>query len=125
MGLKIKGNEMKIRILGNSIRVRLTKSEVRALWEQGQIEEITAFTTNTLVYCVKQHGLAELQVDFKDNQIILLIPQLMADALYNTQKVGFENNLGPVSILIEKDFACLDRKAEDQSDHYPNPLSNL
>jgi len=115
---------MKIRILGNSIRVRLTISEVQTLWNHGQIEDHTPFTTTTLSFVVKQHDLSKLLVDFKENRITLLIPQSMADELYNTQKVGFEDSSGPVSILIEKDFVCLDRPVEDQRDNYPNPLLN-
>jgi hypothetical protein len=37
--------------------------------------------------------------------------------------VGFDDKNGPVQLLVEKDFTCLDNVEEDQSDNYPNPLA--
>nr|WP_209444233.1 hypothetical protein [Pedobacter borealis] len=52
------------------------------------------------------------------------MPEKMVEELVNTDKVGFSNLSGPVSLLIEKDFTCLDNVEEDQSDNYPNPHLN-
>ena len=30
---------------------------------------------------------------------------------------------GKLSILVEKDFACIDRSAEENADTFPNPLA--
>nr|WP_262492994.1 hypothetical protein [Mucilaginibacter paludis] len=38
-----------------------------------------------------------------------------------TDNVDFNTNDGKLYLLIEKDFACLDHVAGDQSDNYPNP----
>ncbi|SEA22684.1 hypothetical protein SAMN05192529_11112 [Arachidicoccus rhizosphaerae] len=112
---------MKIRILDNSIRIRLTKSEVICLYEQGSISSSTAFASGTLLYRVDRYEGRSLKVDFRDAQLTIQVPAAMTLALYNTDQVGFEDKTGTVSILIEKDFVCLDNKTEDQSDHYPNP----
>ncbi|ANH80518.1 hypothetical protein A8C56_05495 [Niabella ginsenosidivorans] len=112
---------MKIRIKGNSLRYRLTRSEVAKLWEEGFLEERTAFTGNALVYAIEAVSSDQLSADFNANRLVLHIPKQMADALYNTDKVGFEDQSGTVSLLVEKDFVCIDNTEEDQSDNYPNP----
>lgn len=112
---------MKIRILANTLRIRLTRSEVSRLVKEGQVTETTSFPTIPLIYAVRQYEGHALTVDYADHQITLNIPISMAEALHNTQQVGFEDNTGPVSILIEKDFVCLDNPREDQHDQYPNP----
>ena len=45
----------------------------------------------------------------------------MIDEWLTTERVTFADESGTVSILLEKDFACLDNTDEDQSDNYPNP----
>jgi len=112
---------MKIRILNNTIRYRLTRSEVTTLGETGMIEAQTSFTGNSLHYAIEQYSEQQLRVTFKANRITLYMPKQMIDELQNSSQVGFEDTTGPVSILIEKDFVCLDNRAEDQSDNYPNP----
>jgi hypothetical protein len=116
---------MKIRIKGNSVRYRLTRSEVTRLWEKGFIEDQTTFFTKTLRYYIEVTASDELKADFTlDDSIILYLPQKMIDAMQHTEIVGFDNQHGPVSLLIEKDFVCIDNTTEDQSDNYPNPSLN-
>ena len=113
---------MKIRFKGNSVRYRLTKSEVAKLWSAGFLEERTAFAGKTLIYAVVTTNDNKLLVDYIADRIVLSMPGTMIDELNNTGKVGFEDSSGPVSLLIEKDFVCIDKVEEDQSDNYPNPL---
>lgn len=112
---------MKIRIRDNSIRYRLTKSEVNQLWSEGGITAQTSFPGTTLHYAIERCETEQLHVDFKNSRITLYMSKAMIDALYHTDKVGFEDKSGPVGLLIEKDFVCLDNTSEDQSDNYPNP----
>lgn len=112
---------MKIRIKGNSIRYRLTKSEVEKLWKEGCLEEQTGFADNTFVYAIETGSDNKLSAGFNDGKIVLHVPRQMIDDLYNTDKVGFDDRSGTVSLLIEKDFACIDNTDEDQSDNYDNP----
>jgi|SRR5690606_22576273 len=114
---------MKLRIKGNSLRYRLTKSEVARLWLEGALEERAAFSGNTLVYAIVRVESDVLTADFVKNRIVLHMPKTMIDELYHTDQVGFDNDAGPVRLLVEKDFVCLDNTEEDQSDHYPNPSS--
>lgn len=116
-----KTQKMKIRIKDNSLRYRLTQSEVTELYEKGSLEEHTEFASSTLVYAIESINDNKLSSDFRNNKIILFMPKAMIDELYNTDKVGFEDKSGTVSLLVEKDFACIDNIEEDQSDNYPNP----
>ncbi|MNV73382.1 hypothetical protein D3C71_1665280 [compost metagenome] len=115
---------MKIRIKGNSLRYRLTKSDVATLGMTGFLSERSEFVGKTFEYAIIATSDVKLTADFIDNRIVLNIPGKMVEELVNTEKVGFSDLTGPVSLLIEKDFACLDKVEEDQSDNFPNPHLN-
>lgn len=113
---------MKIRIRGNSLRYRLTKSEVARFAESGYIEESTGFELQPLVYALQHTAKDQLWTNFENNKITVYMPEAMAAEWVTTERIGFENSQSPITLLIEKDFTCLDNVAEDQSDNYPNPL---
>lgn len=115
---------MKIRIKGNSLRYRLTKSDVAKLGSEGFLEESTEFAGKTLVYAIETIQGDSLMADYIGDRIVLSMPKPMIDELNDTDRVGFDDRNGPVSLLIEKDFTCLDNVEEDQSDNFPNPLLN-
>ncbi|MDB5134655.1 MAG: hypothetical protein JWP37_1258 [Mucilaginibacter sp.] len=114
---------MKIRIKGNSLRYRLTKSDVNRFAEEGYLQEVTNFGTQSLIYALERSAADDLEATFQDNKITLYMPEKMTYEWSTDEKVGFECNKGDFYLLIEKDFKCLDNVAEDQSDNYPNPLS--
>jgi len=116
---------MKIRIKGNSLRYRLTKSDIEHFSKDGYIEEIICFGNQKLVYALQRYQEDELTANFNDQKIVLSVPAYIANEWTNTDRVGFESSNGPLYLLIEKDFKCLDNVAEDQSDNYPNPLSSI
>ncbi|WP_183556735.1 DUF7009 family protein [Mucilaginibacter sp. SP1R1] len=115
---------MKIRIKGNSLRYRLTKTDVERFSSEGYLEEQTIFGAGLLTYALQVYASDQLTANFENNKITLFMPEAMADSWAATDKVGFEESTGPLYLLIEKDFKCLDNVAEDQSDNYPNPLLN-
>ncbi|MBM1107739.1 hypothetical protein JQC67_16405 [Aurantibacter crassamenti] len=118
---------MKIRIKGNSIRYRLTKSDVAVFCETGYFEEQTSFSENVFVYALKaSKTIQNMEAKFELNKIEVTISEDLIGEWATNNKVGYHHNLqlhdGTVlSILIEKDFTCLDDTIEDQSDNYPNP----
>jgi len=115
---------MKIRIKGNSLRYRLTKSDVANIIKDGRLEELTEFGHgNALVYALQTTTDYDLSATFHDNRITLFVPHSMVQRLAETDEVGFENEQGQLFLLVEKDFTCLDEVEEDQSDNYPNPLT--
>lgn len=116
---------MKIRIKGNSLRYRLTKSDIDCFSKNGYIEETISFGDQKLIYALQRSEEDELTAAFNDQKIVLYVPACLATEWTTTDLVGFEKSDGPLYLLIEKDFKCLDNVAEDQSDNYPNPLSKM
>lgn len=112
---------MKLRIKDNSVRYRLTRSEVATLAAEGRLAAYTAFAGKAFTYAIEAVDGDRMTADFVGNGILLNMPKAMIETLYNTDKVGFDDRSGPVSLLVEKDFACIDNTEEDQSDNYPNP----
>jgi hypothetical protein len=114
---------MKIRIKSNSIRYRLTRSDVKQLAVTGHINDKVTFGEQSLFYEIKLTDDSHLSSAFKNETITTFMPKSMISELISTDRVGFENNNEALHLLVEKDFTCLDNVAEDQSDHYPNPLA--
>lgn len=114
---------MKIRIKGNSLRYRLTRTDVDTFTKNGYLEEQTNFGGDILIYAIQSIDTDTLTSTFKNNKIILLMPQAMVKEWADTDRVGFENKTADFFLLVEKDFKCLDNVEEDQSDNYPNPLA--
>lgn len=118
---------MKIRIKGNTVRLRLTQSEVRQLSETGTVTETTPFGPTTFSYQVAMHpDIGNLQANYTENRIVLLVPETMGKTWFQDEKVGFENQMAlpdgnTLHLLLEKDFTCLENRSEDESDNYPNP----
>ncbi|MFS4454999.1 DUF7009 family protein [Maribacter sp. 2304DJ31-5] len=118
---------MKIRIKGNSIRYRLTKTEVETLSKKGRYSEKTKIGDQTFHYTVcADANKTHLDAAFADNTITLSVPKKDTLEWPGNEQVGFQHtvvlpNGGKLSLLLEKDFVCMDATLEDQSDNYPNP----
>jgi hypothetical protein len=121
---------MKLRIKGDSLRVRVSRSEVARLLEGDCLEETVHFTPDPrakFTYALqKEPSLSRPTVQYTENRAAILIPAEQANAWGTTDQVGIAEdislgNLGLLAILIEKDFACLDRSEEDNGDTFPNP----
>lgn len=118
---------MKIRIRGNSVRLRLTKSEVDQFGKEGYIEESTDFGATKLTYALSKTQDADMSASFENNKINMFLPESKAQEWTSQNIVGFDHKLQldngtTLSLLLEKDFKCLDESTEDQSDNYDNPL---
>lgn len=112
---------MKIRIKGNSIRYRMSKTEVAQFIKTGYLEEAVDFGAQKLIYALKKHDEAAISATFEQNTIIIYMPEHLATEWQAQEKVGFAATYNKLSLLIEKDFQCLDNTSEDQTDNYPNP----
>jgi hypothetical protein len=119
---------MKIRIKGNSLRYRLSRSEVDQFISTGCVEEVVIFGNSTLHYSLKKSAQDQLSASFIDNKITLYFPSSFISEWISPEQIGFEYNMEipgsiqPLHLLVEKDFTCLDKTDEDQSDNFPNPL---
>jgi hypothetical protein len=122
---------MKLRIKGNSIRLRLLRSEVERFATAGQISETVEFgpgASSFFRYTLRMSPEAEItSAEFRGNEIAIVVPETFAREWANGTDVGFEvaqpiGNGETLSILVEKDFVCIDRPDDpDRADAYPNP----
>ncbi len=118
---------MKIRIKGNSIRYRLTKSEVETFCDKGHYKEATDFGTKKFTYSISaKKDIHLLEAEFKDDTVTMYLNLDESKSWANNDKVGFQHKYKTasgteLSLLLEKDFVCMDETVEDQSDNYPNP----
>ncbi len=121
---------MKIRIKGNSLRLRLTQPEVQQLHQEDSVEEVIMLgidPSKHLHYKIMKSKDIVINVDYKPNHLMVTVPENMLTTWATTNQVGLEHQIKlegeeQLSILIEKDFKCLqDRANEDESDMFPNP----
>ena len=122
---------MKLRIRGNSIRLRLGESEVAQLVNGGFVSESIQFSASPeshLTYSVvTSPDIKEITARLADGEIKVTVPEGLGREWANSEQVGLKhsqqiNSASSLSILIEKDFRCLDpRPGEDQSDTFANP----
>jgi hypothetical protein len=121
---------MKLRIKGDSLRLRVSRSEVARLLEGDGLEETIHFAPETaarFTYALQpEPSVSRPIVRYADNRVTILIPADQANAWGAGDQVAIAEDIGLGSIgflalLIEKDFACLDRSEDDNQDTFPNP----
>jgi hypothetical protein len=121
---------MKLRIKGNTIRLRVSRSDLVALAENGNIESTIHFAEGPAA--MWSYGIAQLSapvgpsVHFESNRLTVTVDSEEVERWANSEDVGiyFSQNIGSqgtLDVLLEKDFACLDRSDEENSDTFPNP----
>lgn len=121
---------MKIRIKGNCIRYRLTKTEVETFCKTGYFEETTNFGTKKLTYALQaKQDIETLDAEFSGDKITMFLATQKSKDWHTTNQIGFSHKAQKedaieLSILLEKDFVCMDETVEDQSDNYPNPKAS-
>ena len=125
---------MKLRIKGSSLRVRVTRSEVQRLLSSECLEDTIYFAPSAdarLTYALRQESSVDRpQVRYAENRVEILVPSDRAIAWGATDQVGIAEDislgdLGSLALLIEKDFACLDRSEEENEDTFPNPNAGV
>jgi|ERR1700733_1132579 hypothetical protein len=121
---------MKLRIKGNSLRLRISRSEVANLLKGDRLEETIHFAPQAnakFTYAVEQTAsMSALSIRYAENNVTVLIPADQANAWCVSEQIGIAESLstgsfGVLEVLIEKDFACLDRSDEENEDTFPNP----
>jgi hypothetical protein len=120
---------MKLRIKGASLRLRLTQGEIRTLAERGAVEERVPFGAGVaLVYRLRKDAAArEISASYAANVLEIRVPERLASHWCSSQEVTLAQAQalpeGSLQITLEKDFACLAPRAdEDESDNFPHPL---
>ena len=122
------GKSMKLRIKGNSLRLRVSPSEMARLLETGRIEETIHFARQEdarLTYALEHAATGEeLSIRYRPQEVAVVLSTEGARKWAAGEQVGMSAVLdiwvGQLELLVEKDFACLDRK-EGNEDTFPNP----
>ena len=123
---------MKLRIHGNSVRVRVSQSELARFMESGRLEETICFGREDdalLTYVLSEDSFRQnVDVKYSDHRVTILLPTTEVRRWSSTEQIGIEAAIdlglrGTLSVLIEKDFACLDRSDQENADAFPNPLA--
>jgi hypothetical protein len=121
---------MKLRIKGNSLRLRISRSEVASLLKRDRLEETIHFAPQAnakFTYALEQTAsTSALTIQYTQDNVTVLIPADRAKSWCLSDQVGIAESLrigsfGFLDVLIEKDFACLDRNDEENEDTFPNP----
>jgi hypothetical protein len=126
--------KMKLRIKGNSVRLRLDRRDLAELLEAGRVEDSLRFGpgctfTYSIVTGSVQHD--RPRIDYVAGNLVITINPDDVQAWHASDRVGFEHQQpvegGVVRVIVEKDFACLDRPAGEEPDDawaFPNPSTN-
>jgi hypothetical protein len=120
---------VKLRIRDNSIRLRLSRGEVDILRDTGLVAARTGFPGGREFQYVVEGSPASVNPGafFSDNVVTVRLPETAVLAWANSEQVSIvgEQRLDdgvPLSILVEKDFACLaPRDGEDEADMFAHP----
>jgi len=122
---------MKLRIRDNSIRLRLGRGEVRRLLDEGRVAAVTRFApSQQFEYEIEQAADApDVVATFDGKRLLVRVPSRVVRHWAAGEEVAISagqptgaGGCGMLSILIEKDFECLDAPAaEAQEDAFPNP----
>ena len=121
---------MKLRVTKNSIRLRLSQTDVERFRETGVVDEklvIGPGSDGSLTYCLARGNGSAVSASLDGTTLTISLPASEADDWTATDRVGIEgsqptDNGSSVSILIEKDFACLTPRAgDDDKDTFPHP----
>ncbi len=118
---------MKLRIKGNVVRLRLTRSEVNTVGEGGRVQEITLFGPQAqFCYALEAVDTSQLDAEYTNNTITLRVPRAMAHDWATTELVGLstEQKIAEnvsLQLIIEKDFACLNPRGEEDADTFEHP----
>lgn len=120
---------MKLRLRGNSVRLRLSRSEVQAVADGRAVEELTQFGGGVQLAYRFETGGDTPTAELVGAALTVRWPRALATAWATGNEVGLEASLplegepAGLRVLIEKDFACLSPRHdnEDQSDAYPHP----
>ena len=124
---------MKLRFQANSIRLRLKQGEVARLADTGRLEEKIVFATGpeqAFTYVIETvEGRPAPHAELSNNTVHVRLAAETVRHWAASDQVGIEEHqpLSPdhcLHLLIEKDFACLDRNDEENADTFPHPLAD-
>jgi hypothetical protein len=124
---------MKLRIKGNSLRLRISQTEMRSLLADGAIADTICFglaPEARLSYALK-HRAADKQicVEYAAQTVSVVLSTRAATAWAQGDEVGIYGSAatanGPLELIVEKDYACLDGSDPVDRDAFPHPQAGV
>ena len=121
---------MKLRINGNSLRLRVSRSELARFQSGERIEETIHFAAAPeakLTYALESASQSSpVKVRYESNVVTVVLSEARARIWGVEREVGIyetvdADSAGSLDVIVEKDFACLDRSDAENSDTFPNP----
>ena len=114
---------------GDTVRLRLTRGEVDQIGQGEAVVERTCFPDGAqLSYRLapSTRTSASFAAVSGGQEILIEVATGQAQQWAASDEVGFSGEdaftIGPLSILIEKDFTCITpREGDEELDTYPNP----
>ncbi len=123
MKLRLKGNE------GNSLRLRVSRSEMERLLRGEAVVEEVCFGNGagtTFRYAlIGSAATADITLETGVGTVTVLVPAATLTLWGQETEVGIYTEMavpnGKLAVVLEKDFACLDRADEDNADMFSHP----
>jgi hypothetical protein len=122
---------MKLRLKGNSIRVRLDRRDIERLFDEGHVDDAVRFGPGLAFSYAVEMGAAPRErptAFYFAGRLLIRIDPEDAEEWLAGDRVGFDHlqdvEGGVVRVLVEKDFACIDRPLGEEADDayaFPNP----
>lgn len=121
---------MKLRIKGDALRLRVSRSELDRFLRGERIEETIHFSSDLdakLTYSLENAADgASTGVRYRPGQVVVMLAKDQVETWSEPSQVGIYTSLqiGPtvsLELVIEKDYACLDRDDRDNADTFDNP----
>ncbi len=121
---------MKLRIRGDSLRLRLKRGEVDQIAAGSSIVEETHFPDSVLTYRLDVSEDHDISASFDRGRLVISLPKSTVSDWAATDEVSLDaeeklSGTGSLSLLIEKDFSCLEpghhRDCEDDQDTFSHP----
>ena len=122
---------MKLRLKGNSIRVRLDRRDIERLIDEGRVDDAVRFGPGLAFSYAVERGPAPREcpmASYTAGSLLIRIDPEDAEDWLAGDRVGFDHQQpvdgGVVRVLLEKDFACIDRPLGGEADDayaFPNP----
>jgi hypothetical protein len=122
---------LKLRIKGNSLRLRVSRSELARFLAGEEIAETIRFAAAQeakLTYALARGTQASAAiVRYRPQEVTVLLSEEQAQSWSQENEVGVYTLVdiapeGLLELIVEKDFACLDRSDENNKDTFANPL---
>ena len=107
------------------MRLRLTHQEVAQLRDPGRVESFIEFATgNALLYLLESScHVNAVTATFDGQAIRVVVPKNVMTEWAESDRVSIEaRSHAGLQMLIEKDFRCLHKSAEQDPEAYRHPL---